>query len=155
MFRPPIERTPGGDFRVVLGRRERAVLRELPNELERALAEEAGDPALRRLFPPAYAEDEEAEAEYRRLTGDGLLEGRRRSLRTFADTVDRDLLDAEDLEAWLTALNDLRLVLGTRLDVSEEDLVDPFDPRDPRAEELALYAYLSWLQEHVVAALSE
>ena len=76
------------------------------------------------------------------------------ALRTFADTLDADVLTAEDLESWLRALNDLRLFLGTRLDVSEEDLVRSLDPRDPRAEERALYAYLSWLQEHVVEALS-
>ena len=154
MFRPPIERTPAGDFRLSIGRRERAVLRTLPEALERLLDEQPDDPELRRLFPPAYADDDEAEAEYRRLMAGELLDGRRAALRTFAETLDADVLTAEDLESWLRALNDLRLFLGTRLDVSEEDLVRPFDPRDPRAEERALYAYLSWLQEHVVEALS-
>jgi hypothetical protein len=83
-----------------------------------------------------------------------LLEGRRAALRTFAATIDADVLSAEELESWLRALNDLRLFLGTRLDVREEDLAGPFDPRDPQAEERALYAYLSWLQEHAVEALS-
>jgi hypothetical protein len=155
MFRPPIARTPAGDFRVSIGRRERAVLRSLPAALERLLDEEADDPDLRRLFPPAYADDEEAEAEYRRLTAGELLDGRRAALRTFAETLDADVLTADDLESWLRALNDLRLFLGTRLDVTEEDLAQPFDPRDPKAEERALYAYLSWLQEHVVEALSD
>lgn len=154
MFRPPIERTPAGDYRLSIGRRERAVLRTLPEALERLLDEQPDDPELRRLFPPAYADDDEAEAEYRRLMADELLNGRRAALRLFADTLDADVLTAEDLESWLRALNDLRLFLGTRLDVSEEDLARPFDPRDPRAEERALYAYLSWLQEHVVEALS-
>jgi hypothetical protein len=154
MFRPPIARTPAGDFRLSIGRRERAVLRTLPDALERLLAEQPDDPDLRRLFPRAYADDDEAEAEYRRLMAGELLEGRREALRTFAQTLDAELLSAEDLEAWLRALNDLRLFLGTRLDVTEEDLAQPFDPHDPRAEERALYAYLSWLQEHVVEALS-
>jgi Domain of unknown function (DUF2017) len=155
MFRPPIARTPAGDFRVSIGRRERAVLRTLPAVLERLLDEQPDDPDLKRLFPPAYAEDEEAEAEYRRLMAGELLDGRRAALRTFAETLDADVLTAAELESWLRALNDLRLFLGTRLDVTEEDLVQPFDPRDPRAEERALYAYLSWLQESVVEALSE
>jgi Domain of unknown function (DUF2017) len=155
MFRPPIARTPAGDFRVSIGRRERAVLRSLPAALDRLLDEEPDDPDLRRLFPPAYADDEEAEAEYRRLMAGELLDGRRAALRTFAETLDADVLTADDLESWLRALNDLRLFLGTRLDVTEEDLVQPFDPREPKAEERALYAYLSWLQEHVVEALSD
>jgi hypothetical protein len=155
VFRPPIARTPAGDFRVSIGRRERAVLRTLPAALERLLDEQRDDPDLRRLFPPAYADDEEAEDEYRRLMAGELLDGRRAALRTFAETLDADVLTAAELESWLRALNDLRLFLGTRLDVTEEDLAQPFDARDPRAEERALYAYLSWLQEHVVEALSD
>jgi Domain of unknown function (DUF2017) len=154
MFLPPIARTPAGDYRLSIGRRERAVLRALPETLERLLVEEPDDPGLRRLFPPAYADDAEAEAEYRRLMADELLDGRQAALRAFADSLDADVLTEDELEAWLRALNDLRLFLGTRLDVTEEDLALPFDPGDPRAEERALYAYLSWLQEHVVEALS-
>ena len=60
----------------------------------------------------------------------------------------------EEAQAWLTALNDLRLVLGTRLDVSDESLLEDLAEDDPRAPELALYAYLSWLQEQLVEALS-
>jgi uncharacterized protein DUF2017 len=86
--------------------------------------------------------------------GDALVTGRRAALRAFAESLDRDRVTAEELDVWARALNDLRLVLGTRLDVSEEELAEPIDPRDPNAEELALYGYLSWLQEHVVEALS-
>jgi hypothetical protein len=84
---------------------------------------------------------------------DELEAGRRSNLRTFAETLERERLTRQDLEAWLTALNDLRLVLGTRLDVTEELFDVEIEPSDPRGEELALYAYLSWLQEHVVRAL--
>jgi Domain of unknown function (DUF2017) len=150
----PLERTPAGDFRLRLGRHERAVLRTLPAALEQRLAAERDDPELRRLFPPGYAEDPEADAEYGRLVGETLLTGRRAALRTFAETLDRDRVTAEELDVWARALNDLRLVLGTSLDVREEELAEPIDPRDPKAEELVLYAYLSWLQEHVVDALS-
>jgi Domain of unknown function (DUF2017) len=130
------------------------VLRTLPAALERLLDEEPNDPDLRRLFPPAYADDPEADAEFRRLMAGELLDGRLAALRAFAGTLDAHVLSEEDLEAWLRALNDLRLFLGTRLGVEEEDLLEPLDPRRPDAEERALYAYLSWLQEHVVAALA-
>ncbi len=154
MFRPPFARTPAGDFRLAIGRRERALLRTLPAALGRLLDEQPDDPDLRRLFPPAYAEDERAEAEYRRLMAGELLDGRQARLRKFEESLEREILTEDDLDAWLRALNDLRLFLGTRLDVTEADLAQPFDPRHPQAEERALYAYLSWLQEHVVEALS-
>jgi hypothetical protein len=148
-----IERTPEGDFRLRLPQVERDLLRHLRAELEQMLDATPDDPSLRRLFPPAY--DEEAdESEYRRLMRDELLGGRRRALRMLEQTAGHDRLTAEEAQAWLTALNDLRLVLGTRLDVSEETFLDGLDSGDPRAPELALYAYLSWLQEQLVEAIS-
>ena len=87
--------------------------------------------------------------------GDELLEGRRRTLRVIEETLDQDRLTKEEAEAWLTALNDLRLVLGTRLGVREDELLERLDPADPRAPGLGLYAYLSWLQEQLVEALAD
>jgi hypothetical protein len=148
-----IERTGKGDIRLRLPRDERALLRSLPAQLRRLLVEAPDDPSLERLFPPAY-DDAEDEADYRRLMGDELLEGRRRALRVIEETLDQDRLTKEQAEAWLTALNDLRLVLGTRLDVTEEMLLERLRPDDPNAFEISLYAYLSWLQEQLVDALA-
>ena len=67
-------------------------------------------------------------------------------------TVENERLDQEQLHAWSRALNELRLVLGTRLDVAE-DMVE-VEPEDPRAPAFALYGYLSWLQGEIVEALS-
>jgi Domain of unknown function (DUF2017) len=148
-----IERTGKGDIRLRLPRDERALLRSLPAQLRRLLVEAPDDPSLERLFPPAY-DDAEDEAEYRRLMGDELLEGRRRALRVIEETLDQDRLTKEQAQAWLTALNDLRLVLGTRLDVSEDMLLERLRPDDPNAFEISLYGYLSWLQEQLVDALA-
>jgi Domain of unknown function (DUF2017) len=147
-----IERTARGDIRLRLPRDERALLRSLPGQLRRLLAEAPEDPSLERLFPPAY-DDTESETEYRQLMGDELLEGRRRALRVIEDTLDEDRLTTEQAESWLTGLNDLRLVLGTRLDVTDETLLERIRPDDPDAFEVSLYAYLSWLQEQLVEAL--
>jgi hypothetical protein len=147
-----IERTPEGDFRLRLPEVEREVLRHLRAELAQLLDAAPDDPSLRRLFPPAYDDDAD-ETEYRRLMRDELLGGRRRALKVLEETAGRDRLSADEAQAWLTALNDLRLVLGTRLDVSEGTFLDGLDPSDPRAPELALYAYLSWLQEQLVEAI--
>lgn len=155
MFVPrPIEPTGEGDFRLRLSDGERELLRALPGELSALLGAETGGPELRRLFPPAYERDEEGEAEYRRLMADELLEGRRAALRLVEKTAGRDRLTPEELDAWLRALNDLRLVLGTRLDVTEETYETELDAAHPQAYELSVYAYLSWLQEQLVAAAS-
>jgi hypothetical protein len=70
------------------------------------------------------------------------------------DTLGRKTLSLEEADAWLRALNDLRLVLGTRLDVTEDIDFEQLDPRKPRDRDLAVYAYLSWFQEELVEALN-
>lgn len=152
MFERRIERTPAGEFRLRLPQPERDLLRRLPAELQELLDAAPDDPSLGRLFPPAY-EDEADETEYRRLMQDELAAGRRKALQVLAETADRDRLSADEAQGWLTALNDLRLVLGTRLDVAEDTFRHGLDPSDPRAPELALYGYLSWLQEQLVEAI--
>jgi Domain of unknown function (DUF2017) len=153
VLRRVVERTGEDEYRVTLSEGERELLRGLPAELRTRLEVEPDDPSLRRLFPPAY-EDAEEEVDYRRLMHDELLDGRREALKVLEETADRERLSEAEVHAWLGALNDLRLVLGTRLDVGEELYEAEPDPRDPRAPELALYLYLTWLQEELVAAAS-
>jgi Domain of unknown function (DUF2017) len=153
VLRRIVERTGENEYRVTLSPGERELLHRLPSELRILLEAEPDDPTLCRLFPPAY-EDAEEEAEYRRLMRDELMAGRHDALRVLEETADRERIDEDELHAWLGALNDLRLVLGTRLDVSEELYEAEPDPRDARAPELALYLYLTWLQEELVAAAS-
>ena len=134
--------------------RERELLDHLATELEERLDEDLAEPDLRRVFPPAYEDDSGEEAEYRRLVGADLLDSKRRAIREFTSTLGHERLSDEELDSWLVVLNDLRLILGTRLDVDEGSYGRSIDPRDPRAPELALYLYLSWLQEQVVEAAS-
>ena len=150
----PIERTETGDFLLRLGPEERGLLRRLSAELEELLAAEPEDPSLRRLRPRAY-EDEEVEREFRSLMGSELESLRLENLRGLAETAGGDRLDAEELDRWLAALNDLRLVLGTRLDVTEDQFADGFDPSAPHAYELAVYAFLTWLQEAAIQAAAQ
>ena len=155
-----IERSRSGDLRLRLPAEERELLRGLPAQLRALLDDEPEDPSLRRLFPPAYAapgEDPEHgryEAEYRRLMGDELRTKRVEALAVLEETVDAERLSEEQAGSWLSALNDLRLVLGTTLDVSEDMFEDEIDPADPNAAALALYGYLSWLEEQLVEALA-
>jgi hypothetical protein len=84
-----------------------------------------------------------------------LLAGRREALEVLAETARSDRLSGEQLDAWLRALTDLRLALGTRLGVTEETYDREIDQDDPQAYELSVFAYLSWLQEQAVAAALE
>ena len=149
-----VRRAKGGGLQLRLPPEERDLLRGLPGQLRSLVEDEPGDPALRRLFPPAYSEDPEREQEYRQLMGDDLRERHRAALVLMEETVDADRLSEEEAAAWLSALNDLRLFLGTRLDVTEDMLLDEVDRSDPRAPLLAVYGYLSWLEEQVVEAMA-
>jgi hypothetical protein len=145
-----VRRTRAGSYQLRLPAEERDLLRALPGHMREML--ESDDPSLRRLFPPAYVDDPEREADYRSLMRGDLLDRRQAALATVEQTIDATVLDEEQLTGWLAALNDLRLVIGTRLEVSE-DMEEP-DDDDPSAPAYALYHYLGWLQEQVVAALA-
>ena len=80
--------------------------------------------------------------------------GRAKALATVRETLGHETLSPKEADAWLRAFNDLRLVLGTRLDVTEDIEFEGLDLRDPRGRDLAVYAYLSWLQEELVEALA-
>jgi len=147
-----IQRDRKGGYRLRLPADERELLRSLPAQFREVL--QTDDPSLRRLFPPAYLDDDDADDEYRRLMREELLEGKLTALRIVEETAGSDHLTGEQLEAWLGALESLRLYLGTQLDVNEEMHETLLDPDDPGTPALALYGYLSWLQEQAVEALS-
>ena len=151
-------------YRVRLSAEEVAVLRGLPDQLRSVLGASEPDPVTERLFPPAYRdpEDGERQQEYRHLVHDDLLAAKVANLDLVAGTLERgelrqrrwtvDLTEEEAL-AWLGVLNDLRLALGVRLDVTE-DFDGVVAPDDPEAAGKHLLSYLGWLEEHLVDALS-
>jgi hypothetical protein len=150
---PRVRRTRRGWFELRLPRQERDALRLLPGQLRELL--ESNDPALERLFPPAYGDDAQRSDEYARMVGDDLVAHHRSSLEVMEETIDAHRLSEAQMVAWLGALNDLRLVLGTRLDVTEDLDPEGLSEEDPRGPSLALYFYLGWLEEQVVAVLAE
>ena len=83
------------------------------------------DPALARLFPDGYSDDEHASADFRRFTEQDLRAQKMQALATINETLSEwsgkaSLTQDQALE-WLRALNDLRLVLGTRLEIQDVD----------------------------------
>jgi Domain of unknown function (DUF2017) len=149
--------------RVRLAQDEVAVLRGLPDQLRTVLAEGDEEPVNQRLFPPAYLDvaDVERDAEYRRLMRDDLVKEKLANLDLVTTTLARgstsvrrwtvELTD-EEATAWLGVLNDIRLALGVRLDITE-DFDGDVDDTDPRAPALRLLSYLGWLEEQLLNAL--
>ncbi len=101
-----IKRDRKGGYSVHLGAEDREVLRQLVPQF-RELLENPDQPALYRLFPPAYSETAHAELqdEYRRLMQEDLVERHREEFDLVASTADAEHLSEEQLQAWTRALN--------------------------------------------------
>ena len=145
-----IKRDRRGGYSVHLRAEDRDVLRQLVPQF-RELLENPDQPALFRLFPPAYSETGHAEVqeEYRRLMQEDLVARHRAELDLLKSTADADRLTEEQMLAWTRALNSLRLVLGTLLDVQEGD-----ESRRPATAEESLYHWLTHLQGEAIDALA-
>lgn len=121
------------------------------------------DAVLARLLPNAYSEDEEAAGEFRRFTESGLRSGKVANaelvLESLGDPESADqvtvTLDPDGAQAWLRTLTDLRLALGTRLGVEQDDEDRwshlPLDDRDRQV--YGVYTWLGYLQESLVNTL--
>ena len=150
-----VRRTRKGLYRLDIPEAERAVLRRLLPQLRSVLNDEdPADDRARRLFPPAYTDDEDANAEYQRLMREDLVASRLAALDTVEESLDASELTEEQLVAWMNAVNSVRLVLGTLLDVSEELDIGRMPDETPDVESYALYAYLSNLLGDMVDALN-
>lgn len=122
-------------------------------------AERPEDPALARLFPDAYEDPDDA-AQFRRFTQRDLRTAKLENVAVATQTLARPnptQLSEEECLAWLGALNDLRLTLGTRLDVGDDSLAEfralPDD--DPRRAMYVVYDWLTYHQDRLVQALQK
>lgn len=131
---------------------------------------EPEDPVLARLLPTAYRDDDDAAADFRRFTESSLRDGKARAAMTVIETLEEaglppdgpgdDItidveLDRPTAATWLRSFTDLRLALGTRLGVEEddEDYWHSLPEEDPRAQMHHVYEWLGYLQETLVRAL--
>jgi hypothetical protein len=143
-----------GHARIRLESVESGLLATLLDDLDGALRTlPDDDPVRQRLFPAAYQDDDKAAAEFRSLTEESLRDDKaerlgecRAELPSGAGDID---LDDAAAQRWLAVLTDLRLAIGTRLHVTEDD--DPaIDPADPDAQLRAIYQWLTALQDSLV-----
>jgi len=154
-----IEGAPDG-IRLTLESQEAGILRELAKEMRLLLEADipAGDDVLQRLFPKAY-EHEEDERNYQELIGNELRAAKREALRNVEEALgpsggmDKELTPS-DADEWLRFLNDVRLAIGTRLDVDEGKMSKDFDPGDPEAPALSVLHWLGWLQGSMLEELN-
>ncbi|MBL1080399.1 DUF2017 domain-containing protein [Streptomyces actinomycinicus] len=142
-------------------------------------SEPPADPVLKRLFPDAYVDPEQAagssaeaeerrahSAEFRRFTENDLRAGKRENALAVIRTLDALApvdeggavlkLSPEESRQWLGALNDLRLAIGSRLEITDEDDTDllyRLPEEDPRKPMVLAYLWLGGLQETLVATL--
>jgi hypothetical protein len=157
---PRIRRTPDGRIALRLVPREREILTALAAELAAETTADIEtsdvplDEGLARLRPDAVKGDVAASAAFRELTATDLEEGRAARFATVAETIERDSLDEAQAAAWLGAVNDLRLVHGTRLGVTEETGAQPVDETDPDAGRTIVFLWLGWIEEQLVEALA-
>jgi len=123
-------------------------------------AEEPDDPVLARLLPDGYRDDPDAAREFRRFTESSLRSAKVESAQMLLETLPagggRIRLRADQAEAWLRSLNDVRLAMGVRLGVTEDfhELIQDIGPDDARYGYAHIYDWLSILQASLVEALS-
>ena len=147
-----------GPDRFIINLREdlREVIAAVCDDVLAALDDENSperDPMLRRVFPVAHASDESVNEAYRDLVHSDLLRTRREALERVSATARDAERDRATLETWMIGLNTVRLVLGTRLDVSEDGFPQ-LEPDDPELPAWALYEFLGVLVGTVVDALA-
>ena len=153
--------TRSGEVVARLDPAEAGIVGLLLDQLEQLLAADAddvaGDPVMARLLPEGHRGDPELAADYRELTETSLRSGKTDDLAVVRATLPEDggeiRLDRDQAGAWLRSSNDLRLALGTRLDVTE-DTEPPAEIADEQDQQLAVYYWLTSLQGSLVDALA-
>jgi len=181
----PFRSTRGGGARAYLAPTEASLLRSLvgqvitlvapdgpqPGQPDDLLAWDAelaqqdqpqtpDDPVLARLLPDGYRDDPDAAGEFRRFTESSLRSAKQQAAQEMLDTLPeaggKIQLTHDQAHAWLKALNDVRLALGVRLNVTEE-----FEQQwgrlradDPQWAAYEVYAWLGAVQESLVQALA-
>ena len=119
-----------------------------------ANAWDEADPVIARLYPDVRPDDPVWSAGFRDLVRGDLDDARREHIAAVAASLDARTIDDADAEAWLHVLNDLRLVLGTRLGVVDDD-DGSFDPEDPDAAAKVVYAYTGFLEAQFIDVLAD
>ena len=122
-------------------------------------AEISADPALARLFPDAYLNDDEAAGDFRRFTERGLRAAKMANAVAVKEALGQSgtkvTMSVDQAQAWLGFLNDARLAIGSRIDITEDnhDELAELPDDDPRSAMFHIYDWLTYLQDSLVQVL--
>ncbi|OLT43657.1 hypothetical protein BJF85_21500 [Saccharomonospora sp. CUA-673] len=153
MLRARVEETPQDELAELTG-------------IKTGPSEGPNDPVLSRLLPDFHKldpdhpaqEDVDSAAALRSLHEPEVLDAKlgvaAELLASLPPEGGNIKLTYEQADSWVSALNDVRLALGTALDVNDET-PDELPDDDPRASHLGIYHWLTWVQESLVQALTE
>lgn len=139
-----------GTYSVTLSQLDKRLITDLAPQMRELINDR--DPIAWRLFPNPYPQHEKAADEYQDMVGDELTSKHIEALETLENSVDKRRVTEEELTQWMHAVNHIRLVIGTRLNVGEES-----EPDDYAAEDQPLfhtYWYLGAMLEMIVEALA-
>lgn len=153
-----------GALTLRIGEAEAEILGQVVREMRAQVAAPDRAPHLYRLFPPAYTDDAEAQHDFARFTTDDLVAEKMKALDEVEHLLARGRerrgvwsapIEHDEEHSLLVVLNDARLMLGTRLDVTEDSDAsgDEPDESDPDAFALGVYHWLGWLQSFLVDEL--
>lgn len=144
-------------YAVRLAKSERGLLIALCAEARTLLETEdpSSDPAVARLFPAAYQDDPLRNLEYETSLGGAPRSDKLEALDTVEGTAHARKLSESQLLSWIGVVNDMRLVLGTRLEVSEESTDEDFPEGSPHHDAHEVYQFLGWLLQDMLSAMGE
>ena len=145
-------RKEGDGYTVDLGDGARDLLVELCRQSRLLLEHEdpSSDPAMDRLFPPAYPDDPLADLEFGSALGDTPKNDKLAAIEIVERSANADRLTEEELLAWIGVVNDLRLILGTRLEVTDDPDDEGPAPEDPSREAYEVYLFLGMLLQEML-----
>ena len=156
MGRKDLIRREDGGFLLAMRPDDRRIVADLVAQLRDAVLDGTSDDRFRRLFPAAYHQDAELDEEYQRLMHGELLASRLDSLNRTHDLLSREAdadalaLTDDEIDSLMRSVNDLRLVLGTLLDIQESE--PAIEEDDPAYPQFHLYSFLGWLLEWIIRA---
>lgn len=145
----------GDRFAVRLSRGVRGLLVDLCQQSRALLEAEdpSSDPAVSRLFPPAYPDDPLQNLEFETNLGAAPRSGKLEALDVVERTANASTLTEDELLAWIGVVNDLRLVLGTRIEITEEATDEDFPANDLRHETFRVYQFLGFLLQELLEGI--
>lgn len=144
-----VRRIEGDRFAIDLDHRVRQVLLDLKEMAVAHLAVES--PATTRIFPVTYQNSPEMELDFQKLTRAPLTDHHQACLDTFANTLFLDELSLDEILAWLGALNNIRFILGSALEIDQDREAPEKD--DPNYEGFVVYDLLTYLQSAIIDEL--